>query len=114
MIRYDPARREAIVMSGFGRRADWYRNVVAGGGASVQIGGTRFTATVRLLEPDEAAAALADYERRNRLAAPVVRRILSRLAGFEYDGRDEARHALVEELPLVGFRPNETTSQPTA
>ena len=48
-------------------------------------------------------AALAGYERRNRIAAPVIRRVLTRLAGWRYDGSDESRRRLVGERPLVLF-----------
>ena len=104
VVRFDGARHEAIAMSGWGRNSSWYRNVVADGAVEVALGRERFVPQVRVLEPDEAAAAFADYERRNRFAAPVVRAVLSRLAGFPYDGSAEARLRLVETLPLVGFR----------
>ncbi len=48
---------------------------------------------------------MAGYERRNRIAAPIVRFVLSRLAGFRYDGSDAGRRKLVATLPLVAFRP---------
>jgi deazaflavin-dependent oxidoreductase (nitroreductase family) len=107
VVRFDPASGEAIVMSGFGRQAQWFRNITAGGAAAVQIGARRFPTHARLLQPDEAAAVLADYERRNRLAAPILRRVLSRLAGFDYDHTDEARLRVVRMLPLVGFSPED-------
>lgn len=53
----------------------------------------------------EAVAAVADYERRNRVAAPIIRSVLSKLVGWRYDGTDEARRRLVEERPLVMFTP---------
>ena len=53
----------------------------------------------------EAAMVMAGYEQRNRLAAPLVRMVLSRLAGWRYDGSDAARRRLVRALPLVAFRP---------
>ncbi len=46
---------------------------------------------------------LADYERRNRLAAPVIRLVLSRLLGWSYDGTPAARRLAVQALPLVAF-----------
>lgn len=103
VVQWDPKGREAIVMSGFGPRSGWFLNVRAGGAEDVRIGARRFRPTVRHLEPEEAAAVLAGYERRNRLLAPLVRRVLARLAGFPYDGSPGARRQLVEKLPLIGF-----------
>ena len=62
--------------------------------------------TLRGEDPAEAAAVLHDYERRNRLAAPIVRAVLSRLTGWRYDGSPPARERLVGERPILGFRPH--------
>ena len=93
------------MLSGFGSSANWLRNIRASGSAEVEIGPERFAARVRELGPAEGAAVLADYERRNRLATPLVRLLLTRLAGFEYDGSEAARRRLVTRLPLVAFTP---------
>jgi deazaflavin-dependent oxidoreductase (nitroreductase family) len=103
VMQWEPKSREAIVMSGFGRRSNWFLNVRAGGAEEVRLGGQRFRPTVRYLGPEEAVEILADYERRNRFFAPVVRRVLTRLAGFRYDSSPQARLRLVEQLPLVAF-----------
>lgn len=97
--------REAIVMSGFGVSSQWYKNALAGGATEVQVARLRFIPQVRPLDQEEAAAVLADYERRNRIAAPVVRAVLGRLVGFRYDGSDAARLRAVQALPLIAFRP---------
>jgi deazaflavin-dependent oxidoreductase (nitroreductase family) len=107
VVGEDLARGEVIVLVGLGRRADWYRNIEARPGVEVALGGVRFAPAHRTLGEDEAAGVLAGYERRNRAAAPVVRRVLSALVGWRYDGSDAARHRLVRELPLVAFRPAE-------
>ena len=105
VIEWRPAEREAIVISGFGPHAQWLRNVAAAGGAAeIEIAGSRVRACMRLLDRDEAIAVLAGYERRNRLITTIVRRVLSRLAGFRYDGSLAARARVVQTLPLVGFR----------
>jgi hypothetical protein len=91
-------------MSGFGRRSAWYLNALNGGAEEVQIGGARFRPELRELGEQEAVRVVAEYERRNRLIAPVVRAVLSRLAGFRYDGSAEARRRLVGELPLLALR----------
>ncbi|HEX4367090.1 MAG TPA: nitroreductase family deazaflavin-dependent oxidoreductase [Rhodopila sp.] len=95
---------EAIVMSAFGRNADWLRNIEAHPGPRVNIGSSRFTADHRILDTAEAAAVMADYERRNRFAAPVIRLALSRMLGWRYRGSQADRARLAEQLPLVAFR----------
>ncbi len=103
VLRWDGRSDEAVVISGLGRRAQWLRNVLAAGTAEIEIGSERFTAQARELGPAEAAGVLAEYERRNRLVLPIVRRLLGRLAGFEYDGTELGRRRLASRLPLIAF-----------
>jgi deazaflavin-dependent oxidoreductase (nitroreductase family) len=103
VLSWDAATREAIVIAGLGPRAQWLRNVLATGAAEIEIGSERFAAHARELGPAEAADVLADYERRNRIALPVVRRLLTRLSGFDYDGSEAARRRIASLLPLVAF-----------
>jgi deazaflavin-dependent oxidoreductase (nitroreductase family) len=107
VIAWHAATREAVVISGFGRNANWYRNVLAGGAVEIEIARERWLPQVRALGPRESVEVLADYERRNRIITPVVRRLLSRLAGIDYDGSPAARLAVVTALPLIAFRPYE-------
>jgi deazaflavin-dependent oxidoreductase (nitroreductase family) len=105
VLSWDGSSHEAVVISGLGRHANWLRNVRAAGTAEIEIGGERWAAGVRELGPAEGAALLADFERRNRLALPLVRRLLSRLADVRYDGSEAARRELVTRLPLIAFSP---------
>ena len=105
VMRYRGPAREAVVMSGFGHAANWLRNIEAQPALEVVVGRKRFVPVHRILGEDEAAEVLGDYERRNRLVAPIVRRVLSRLVGWTYDGTDEARHRLVRDIPVIAFRP---------
>jgi deazaflavin-dependent oxidoreductase (nitroreductase family) len=107
VVAWRPAAREAVVMSGFGPRSQWYRNVLAGQAVEVRITRLRFAPGVRPLGSDEAVGVLADYERRNRLVVPLVRAVLSKLAGFCYDGSDAGRRRLVHALPLVALCPRD-------
>ncbi len=96
---------EVIVMSAYGRKADWLRNIEAGPDPEVIVGRHRFTAAHHVLGPEEAVRVVADYERRNRFIAPVIRRVLSRFVGWNYGASDADRRRLVGQLPLVLFRP---------
>jgi deazaflavin-dependent oxidoreductase (nitroreductase family) len=98
-------RHEVIVVAGLGRSAQWYRNLLADKATEVAIGRERFVPRQRELDPVEAAAVLAEYERRNRYIAPLVRRVLSWLVGWRYDGTPDRRLELVSELPMVALRP---------
>lgn len=106
VIGENPGTGEVLVVAGLGRSAQWLRNVEAGNALEVAIGRDRFRPRHRTLTPQEASDALADYERRTRWLAPVIRRVLSWLVGWRYDGSEGARLRLVIQLPVVGFRPD--------
>ena len=105
VIRIEPALNEFLVLAGRGSAADWYRNLQATPAVEVAVGRSRFRPVHRILNVDEAVAALADYERRNRWITPLIRKVLSWLVGWRYDGSNPARQRLVRELPIVAFRP---------
>ncbi len=105
VLHYEPKTSEVIVMSGFGRTSDWYRNIQALPAREVIIARRSFVPAHRELTADEAVAALAEYERRNRIVTPFIRSLLSGLVGWRYDGTDQARRRLVDERPLVLFTP---------
>lgn len=99
-----PEPGEVIVIAGLGRSADWYRNVQAQPAVEVAIARRRFRPVHRFLDYKEAIAVIEQYEQRHRLATPVVRRVLTWLVDWDYDGSANARRRLVQELPLVAFR----------
>jgi hypothetical protein len=53
------------VMAGFGRSSDWFRNIQAEPEVEVSINGRRFLPRYRILDENQAAAGLTNYERRN-------------------------------------------------
>jgi deazaflavin-dependent oxidoreductase (nitroreductase family) len=103
VLTTDPIAGEVMVMAGFGRTTDWLRNIQAHPAVEITLGRQRFRPVHRILDEDDAAAVLADYEHHNRLITPIVRRVLSGLVGWTYDGGDDARHRLVRELPVIAF-----------
>jgi deazaflavin-dependent oxidoreductase (nitroreductase family) len=98
---------ELFVVSGFGRRSDWLRNLDAGGPAMVAVGCRSFPADHRRVGGAEAVAVVAAYERRNRLVRLLLHRGLSRLLGWPYRGTDADRRRLVEQLPVIALRPSD-------
>ena len=107
VMEYRKHGPEAVVMSGFGRGSNWLRNIEANHREEVTIGSQHFVAAHRFLSEDEAINVVRGYEQRNRLAGPIVRRVLTGLLGWRYDRSDESRRRLVRQLPLLAFRPRE-------
>ena len=97
VIRYDPIVRESIVASGWGERADWYRNLRANPALEVQTGREHYAPVQRFLAREEIKQELALYERNHPWAA----RILAPVLGFR--SYDEA----MASLQMVAFRPHD-------
>lgn len=112
VIGNNRAADEFIVIAGLGRSANWYRNLQTHPAIEVAVSRRRFQPVHRELEEREAVAVLADYERRNRWMTPVVRRVLSWLTGWRYDGSEGARRRLAAELPILALRPADDLRQP--
>ncbi len=112
VVKENRAEKELIVIAGLGRKAEWYRNLRAHEPLEVAIASDRFVPIHRELSILEAEAALAEYERRNGHLAPLIRRVLSWLVGWHYDGTRLGRQRLVAELPLVGLRPTANVKKP--
>ncbi|MFZ0227497.1 MAG: nitroreductase family deazaflavin-dependent oxidoreductase [Mycobacterium sp.] len=113
VIGTKPATGETFVIAGWGPSSDWYRNIAANPAVEVVVGRQRFAPEHRVLDEPEAAAVVADYERRNRRVRPVVRRALSTLVGWRYDGSAAARERLVRQLPVVALRPRDEPKSAT-
>jgi len=104
VLEYRKEGPEAVVMSAFGPVADWLRNVETIPNPEVVIGSQRFIAAYRVLDEEEAVGVITRYEQRNRFIAPIIRRVLSHLLGWRYNGSLGDRRRLIAQLPLIAFR----------
>ena len=106
VVGYDSNMRESKVVSAYGERADWYRNIQAHPPIAVQAGRDKYTPQFRLLDPDERLVALTAYQRRYQRAFGVVMRFL----GHDYDGSAAGLRALADTVVMVAFSPIGTAS----
>jgi deazaflavin-dependent oxidoreductase (nitroreductase family) len=102
VVRYDQVSGEAVVGSGWGANASWYRNIQATPALEIWLGGHRFRPAQRFLNAEEAVEVMLDYASRNPAAAQELG---SWMLGRPYDNSREAAEALVEKVPFVAFRP---------
>lgn len=103
VVRYDPRTRESVVLSAYGDRSDWYRNIQARPALQVRTGSERYAPLQRRLDPDETYAALAAYRRRY---GPLLTRFL-RYMGYAYTGKDDELRAIAGQAHAMAFRPRE-------
>jgi len=93
-----PTADSYLVASGFGERAQWYRNITANPQVRVYAGGrSPSRATARVLGREEANRALDDYARRHPQAWKQFKPVLERTLGGPIAESDTA-------LPIVEFR----------
>jgi deazaflavin-dependent oxidoreductase (nitroreductase family) len=111
VVEYREQGPEVVVVNGFGPGSDWLRNIEARPGEEVTVGLQHFAASHRFLGEDEAARVIEGYERRNRFIAPLVRRGFSWLVGWQYRGGKGDRRRLVQQLPLLAFRPRDSQAR---
>lgn len=93
-----PTSDSYVVASGFGERAQWFRNLMADPRVRVSVAGHRpHAATARRLATAEADAALAQYVRRHPRAWAKFKNVLENTLGTAISERDTP-------LPLVELR----------
>ncbi len=87
-----------VIVSGFGRKAQWFRNIEADPNVRVYTGGHRpRRATARVLDRHEADRALAAYRDRHPLAWQRLRPVLEQTLGVPIGETDTP-------LPMVELR----------
>ncbi|NJQ00075.1 nitroreductase family deazaflavin-dependent oxidoreductase [Streptomyces zingiberis] len=106
VVAHDPRAATWTLASGFGPRADWYRNLRRTPHATIRTGRRDTAVTAEFLPPEEGAEVMARYAHRNpRLAA----RLLA-FMGYESDGGEADHRAAGASIPFVRLR--ETAGAP--
>jgi deazaflavin-dependent oxidoreductase (nitroreductase family) len=101
VVRHDKASGTYIIVSGWGEKADWCRNIQHDPRVRVRVGRRGFPATAVRLSVDEAAREVADYARRHPLAyRQLAGLLIGQLAGTEEDYR-----AIARNMPMFALRP---------
>ncbi len=101
VVRHDRASDSYIVCSGFGRKAQWYQNLLAMPDVNIQVGARKLAVHAEPLSKEAGGAEMVDYARRN----PTAARGLSKFMGFDLDGSEEGYRAAGEALPFLALQP---------
>lgn len=96
VVRWRPGEGEAVVASGWGTSANWWRNIEAAPALAVWWAAERFVPEQRVLELDERIEVLREYRHEH----PHAARILGPLLGLESSA---AIDIVAERLPMIAF-----------
>jgi deazaflavin-dependent nitroreductase family protein len=101
VVEHDRADDSYVVASGFGARADWYRNVLAHPEVRIQVGWRTMPARAQPLTPEDGGEFMARYAPRHpRIAGRLVR-----FMGFEVDGSVSDYREIGRAIPFVRLVP---------
>ena len=101
VIRYDRHSRTSVVISAWGERSDWFRNIRHSPALQIETGGRRYVPEQRILTTDEAVRELETYTEQHPWAA----KILERVFGFQITAGDAQRRAFAATVRMVAFHP---------
>ncbi|WP_327342330.1 nitroreductase family deazaflavin-dependent oxidoreductase [Streptomyces europaeiscabiei] len=97
VVARDPAGGSWTVASGFGPKADWYRNLRRRPQTVVQMGNRHYAVDARFLPPEEGAEVMAHYAVRH----PRFARRLCAFMGLTVDGSAASFREAGRTIPFV-------------
>lgn len=102
VVRHDKASGAYTIASGWGERADWFRNIRKTPAVVVQVGNRRFEATATRLSVAAAERELLDYAHRHPIA---FRELSSLMTGQRLKRSEENCQRMAQLIPLVVLYP---------
>lgn len=106
VVCYDEVTRESMVLSAWGERSDWYRNIRQEPALEIQTGGGSYVPKQRFLTPEENHAVVSSYARRH----PVSFRLLAKTLGYPLSMTALAPQRIAESSRSVAFSPAKLTA----
>jgi len=102
VVDHDEAAKTYTAAAGFGKKSDWYKNILKTPEVTIQVGNREMTMTAVPLEPEDSGQAMVAYAHRNPRAAKE----LMRICGYKVDGSDEDYFILGRDIiPFIILQP---------
>jgi deazaflavin-dependent oxidoreductase (nitroreductase family) len=103
IIHHSPESSSFTVVSGFGPKSNWYKNITANPNVEIQVGRKRMKAIAKELRPDQAETIFLDYVEK----FPNTFRSLANILGYNIEHTPEGYQSFGRQIPIIRF-----TSQP--
>lgn len=101
VVNHDKTTDTYYIASGFGKKSDWYLNIMAHPQVDIQVGWRKMAVTAVPLTPDESGQAMVDYARRY----PVAAKNLGKLIGYDVSTEAEYRAVGHDSIPFIALEP---------
>lgn len=98
VVSYNNSTHRCVIASGWGEKAQWFRNIIANPDVEVILGTHRHRAKARRMEQNEAERELRDYARRHPWS---MKQLNKSMLGRPFHGSDEDFEQLATQVPLV-------------
>ena len=105
VLLFDPDNKESVVVSAYGTRADWYRNLLVQPALRVRTGRMDYVPEQRFLTAEESRETVIEFARRHPWEARLVPRVLPAIGAAVPKHSDSDPVDLLAPLPMVAFRP---------
>ena len=99
VIDQDIANRKVFSASGFGEKAQWFKNISANSSVSITLKSTEYKAEARVLSAEEATNVLFRYVK----AHPKSIKGVAKLSGYEMDGTEQDIVEFSRIIKIVEF-----------
>ena len=101
VVKHDKATGTYTIASGFGKKSDWYLNILAQPKVEIQVGWRKLGVTAVPLTPEQSGEAMVDYARQH----PTAAKNLGRVIGYDVSTEAEYRKVGHHAIPFVALEP---------
>jgi deazaflavin-dependent oxidoreductase (nitroreductase family) len=101
VVKHDPQSDSYFVVSGWGRKADWYRNIHKNPDVVITVGRRRLQVRAEDVPLPEAIDILEEYARRYPLA---FKELTGLFLGERLQANRDSSQRLAELMPMIAFR----------
>lgn len=89
------------VVSGFGEKADWYRNIIKNPDVTIQIGRKKIAAIAEQVPLETSVKIILDYAQHH----PQAIKNLIQIMGYKLGDTEEDYQTFAQIVPVVGIQP---------
>jgi deazaflavin-dependent oxidoreductase (nitroreductase family) len=101
VIKFDQEHNIHYVASGFGKKSDWYKNILKYPEVEIRCAGKSYPATAAILPVDEAQVIFQDYISKH----PLAIKNLAKLIGYQIGDTEEDTLDFLKLIPVIAFKP---------